>query len=834
MSTASLGRWVACVALCVALPTWGQEPPKEARPARTRIDLHGDPLPKGAVARLGSVRFRHEGAVRSVAFSADGKLLAASSDGRNMVVLWERSTGRKVREILAPGPPARLRFSPSGKRLYGFSRTIHVWDVETGTDAKGLPPPPADAWGLGYSPDAREALLFQHKKKEIVRWDIEMGKELGRYPQPKGYPGAVARVGDQLLMAPQLTGNAIEVWDVAREKLLWSVETVREKDDTGWLMTFSSEGKLFAIASPPRVISVYESLTGKLIRRFEADAIGNYYSLSFSPDGRTVAASNRDGVLRLWDMESGRERVKIPAIQGWTTEVFFAPDSKSFATGGPNNAHAVLLWETTTGKPIDPFPGHSSLVSSVSFAPDGQTAATSSWFRGDPIVRLWDPQSGRLLRSLEARGSHGVSAVAFSPDGAMLAACGWFGANNVWIWDVASGRQRHALAGHEAGCNCVAFSPDGKRLASGDHYYNRRGEYEGRLCIWDVEAGKRLREIRGTPGAIQQVLFTRDGRQVVAAADGVHVYDADTGQRVGEPFQASNRIWGLALSLDGRLLATTDDHGPARLWELATRREIPLTMPGSKSTAVGFTPDGRTLVAAGSEGLVFLYHWPSGETVGKLSGHAGIGKRVFVSPDGRRLATAWNDESSALIWDVAGLVNRPLPAVARPGRADLERWWADLRNDKPGEAYKAVWRFVAVPEQALPFLAGALQPVKAPEPAAVARLIEDLDSSEFKVRERASQNLEQLGEAVVSALRQAKKGEVSAEQKRRIDQLLADLDGPVLGPEQVRAIRAVAILEQIGTAEARKLLTRLAGGAAGARLTQEAKPGLDRLKKGAR
>ncbi len=439
-----------------------------------------------------------------------------------------------------------------------------------------------EAGRSGYSPDAREVILL-HKEAEIVRWDIEKGKELGRYPKPgEGYLSAAARVGDRLLV-PEFDGQSVSMWDETRKKL-WSVEASRDKNYAPSPMAFSADGKLFAVEAPPRIISVYESVTGKKVRQLEREAGKNYASLAISPDARTVAGSNWDGSLRLWDLKSGRQRAKIPAIQGGITEVYFAPDAKTFATGGGNNAHAVLLWKTATGEPINQLPGHTSPVSSVSFSPDGRTAATSSWLRGDPVVRLWDPRTGRLLRSLEAPNSGGVSAVAFSPDGATLAACHWTGEKKVGLWDIRTGRERHALAGHQAGCTCVAFSPDGKRLASGDAYYNRMGHYEGRLCIWDTKEGKLIREIRGTRGAIQRVLFSREGRHVLAAANGVHVYDADTGQLTGEPFQEKSRIWGLALSADGRLLATADSRGPGRIWELATRREIPLAIPGGSPT----------------------------------------------------------------------------------------------------------------------------------------------------------------------------------------------------------------------------------------------------------
>jgi WD40 repeat protein len=304
MNAAGWWSWLTVVAVAIPLPGRCQEQPKEPRPAKARVDRHGDPLPERAIARLGSVRFRHDGAVHEVAFSADGKLLAASSDDGNKVVLWDRATGRKLREMRVDKrgmPPTQLRFSADGKRLYasswyGRDVALHAWDTETGADAKGLPRLPADARAIGYSSDAREVILL-HKDSEVVRWQIEKGEELGRYPKPRDALGVAARVGERVLV-PQLDGRSVGMYDAAGRKQLWSMEATPARENNSVAVAFSPDGKLFAAGTSAGVISVRESVTGKTVHKLEAGA-ARFYALAISPDGRTLAGSSWDGPLRL-------------------------------------------------------------------------------------------------------------------------------------------------------------------------------------------------------------------------------------------------------------------------------------------------------------------------------------------------------------------------------------------------------------------------------------------------------------------------------------------------------------------------------------------------------
>src|SRR5262249_41689172 len=148
------------------------------------------------------------------------------------------------------------------------------------------------------------------------------------------------------------------------------------------------------------------------------------------------------------------------------------------------------------------------------------------------------------------------------------------------------------------------------------------------------------------------------------------------------------------------------------------------------------------------------------------------------SPDRSRLLSASNWQTSVLVWDVSGELGRPLAAGREVEAVLLERWWGDLRSANPAVAYRAVWRLVARPGQAVPLLRGMLRPVARTDRRRVARLIEAMDDERFSVRERAREELQQIGDAAAVSLLEALEGRPSLEQRRRLEELLGKLEDP--------------------------------------------------------
>jgi WD40 repeat protein len=174
----------------------------------------------------------------------------------------------------------------------------------------------------------------------------------------------------------------------------------------------------------------------------------------------------------------------------------------------------------------------------------------------------------------------------------------------------------------------------------------------------------------------------------------------------------------------------------------------------------------------------------------------------------------------------------PLAGQGPAPKADrLEALWADLASPDAARAYQAILALTAAPARSVPLLKARLRPVPTPDPKRLARLLKDLQSPRFAVREKAMTELARLGELAEPALRKAAGEGAPLEFRRRVDQLLDKLQGVVTQPKQLRTLRAVEVLEHVGTPEAREVLRKLATGAPGSRITQEAQSSLERLRR---
>ncbi len=399
----------------------------------------------------------------------------------------------------------------------------------------------------------------------------------------------------------------------------------------------------------------------------------------------------------------------------------FSPDGKTLASSGVEPV--VRLWHVATGREAFPQSGHRSAIRSLVVSQADATVFTGG---ADGTVRQWNSSSGREL-GLIAQLDCPVEALALAPDGKTLLVGGQQSVQprqieGISLWRVAECREIRRLPGlpnHHV-VQDVVYSPDGKTVASAG-------------LIWDARSGMHIATLRHRDPRLDRFLsfcpmfYTPDGKQIITAEpDGVRFWEIATGRELRRTVEWSNCHDRATLSPDGRFLAT---HGPGpgarqdsenwlyRLWELASGQEVEtLDAHGDYDLRRPFSPDGRFLATAGRNrgtihnSIVRVWDLTNGQQARRFEGHRGAVTAVAFSPDGRSVISAGAD-ATALVWDLSDLTDRraadpPLTAEERQAR------WTDLAGNDARAAYRATWTLSTA--SAVPFLQERLRPATFP------------------------------------------------------------------------------------------------------------------------
>jgi len=270
---------------------------------------------------------------------------------------------------------------------------------------------------------------------------------------------------------------------------------------------------------------------------------GSIRGLAFSADGKRVASGGEDRLVRLWDVASGKELLRLAGHRDEVTSVAFSRDGRRLLSGSKDRS--LRLWDAEKGSELAHFTGHTDGVRAVALSPNGKWAISGG---EDRTVRVWDVVAGKELHTLPGHRAP-VTSVAVSADGRQVLSGSLD--RTVRLWELASGKPGVVCEGHTGAVYAVAFAPDGKHLLSGGN--------DRTVRLWSASDGRQLKQLAGQENALIQVGFSADGRLALAASSQyqnpgriVRVWDLATGTEVRWLNGASDeRVESAALAPDG-------------------------------------------------------------------------------------------------------------------------------------------------------------------------------------------------------------------------------------------------------------------------------------------
>jgi WD40 repeat protein len=798
---------VVVAALVVAQPPTDKQGPDKTAPVAVVLkDAFGDPLPAGAIRRLGSQRLRHGGAIASLAWATDSTRIASAGGFTDQAVrLWDAATGKQIREFkVHRANVTTVALAPVGELAASVDAQgrICVWDISNGKVVQSSLVD--DNAAVVFAGDGKS--LISIEEGQIRQYECHTGRQLrslpvGNFRKPITY------------FDWSKDGKTLAATDNSSEVRILDVTTAQVQHTLGHSkpahrVNFAPDGKILAVASA-NTIHLWDTATGKPIGVLQGHE-KLISCLSWSPDGTLLASASQDWTVRLWDVAKRCEVLRFDGHQAPVASVAFSPDSKRVASGGDNKDPTVRIWEAATGKENPALQGPFGWVGGIAMLSDTTLLTADS----HGTVCLWDVASWQRIGQFSGQQSRG-KAIAISPDRKLLATGTAKGV--VRYMELPSGREILQFQAHDTVIQSLAFSPDGKLLIT-------HGK-DNKTWVWNAATAEKRQPLAGAPQLIYWFAFSDDSKTMYTAGDEglIRIWDLATLKTTGVLAGQSGLIEQAIPSPDGKFIASASWDSSSRVWDLASGREIRKLEPVNGCQTVAFSADGRTVATGSMDRMIRVWELATGGLRCTLEGHRGAVAGLAFLPDGTLVSGS--SDGTGLVWD---LRSRRAPQALTAEEVEAE--WKHLHGGDVARAYRALWALAASPIQALAKLQKELQPTPRLDSKDVDRWIADLDNNKYEVRQKAMAELKRAGDVTWPALRKVLDQRPTLEVRARVLVLLGRMEDPVPVPERLGLIRELELLEHLGTPQARQLVQALADGAPEGWLTGEAKSMLKRFK----
>jgi WD40 repeat protein/serine/threonine protein kinase len=574
--------------------------------------------------------------VTCVALTADGKT-AVGAAGDERVLVWDLEGKQPIRPLKTrhAGPVVALAVAPDSQTLAtaGFDKTVRLYNLSSGAELAVLEGHSKGPRAVAFSPDG-QTLASGGYDRSVLLWDVGERKLKATLTGHKGAICSLAFSADGGTLASGSDDRTVRLWDVPGAKELGP--PLEGHTGTVLSVAFAPAGRLLASAGADRVIKTWDPQQKMSVQtlRGHLDAVN---AVAFAPLGRTLASASDDGTVKLWDSTTGEARTTFKGHGKPVLSLAFSRDAATLASGSADQT--IKLWDFPPRADRPPFrvdlggePGKPPITVWTS---DGRTLATVS--HHDKIVRLWDLASETERLFLQGFAAQ-LDSLAISSDGRTLAA----GADDLTIrfYEMANARLRQTLKVHVGRITCLSFSPDSKLLVSGGA--------DAMVRFWDVADARELEALPVHQGPLRCLVFSAKGA-MLAASDGksVKLWDVTYRKLIADLGPPSAGVRTLAFSPDGKTLAVAPSNGVVYLWDVATRREdVVLKGHQAPVRSLAFSPDGKTLATGHADWNIVLWDPRTGQERATLSGHMHPVYALSFAADGQALFSV--DEDGAL------------------------------------------------------------------------------------------------------------------------------------------------------------------------------------------